>query len=90
MSNELPYTVPLTDDLVDPAASVEDTVARRQLLERMFASMDEREQKILTLLADEATVDEIAEALGLKPGSGYVYELVAAVRAKARGFKGLL
>jgi DNA-binding NarL/FixJ family response regulator len=86
--DNLPQSVPLTEDIADPTVNVEQTVAHRQLLQRILDSFDERGQKILMMIAEGYTTEEIAEELELTPG--YTRELVAAVRAKARGFKGHL
>jgi len=86
--DNLPQSVPLTEDIADPNVDVEATVARRQVLRRMMDSFDARGQKILLMIAEGYTTEEIAEELNLTPG--YTRELVAAVRAKARGFKGEL
>lgn len=89
---QLPYTLPLLEtigeDIPDPGASVEEIVARRQLLERMFAGLDTRQAKILLMVAEGYETAEIAEKLGLE--LEYARELVAAIKARARGFKGEL
>ena len=85
----LPDTVPLTDDIAD-STNVEEQVAHRELLERMFAGLDAREHHILEMIAQEYTTEEILDELGFAPRSSYGRELVAAVRAKARGFRGEL
>lgn len=85
----LPDTVPLTDDIAD-GTNVEEQVAHRELLTRMFAGLDAREREILEMIAQEYTTEEIIAEIGFAPRSSYGRELVAAVRAKARGFRGEL
>lgn len=85
--DSLPTSVPLTDDIAD-STNVEETVARRQLLERMFEGLDKREAKILMMIAEGYTTVEIMVEIG--ETGDYGRELVSAVHAKARGFKGEL
>ena len=88
LRDNIPQVVPLTEDIADPGASVEEIVGHRQLLRRVLDAFDERGQKILLMIGEGYTTEEIAEELELTPS--YTRELVAAVKAKGRGFKGEL
>ena len=86
---ELPgASVELNENIADTAPPVEETVDRRMAIGRMFAGIKGRELKILTMLGEGYTTAEIGKELGLK--ASYARELIAAVRAKARGFMGEL
>lgn len=79
-------TLPLSENIADDSPPVEQTVARREALERLFAQIKGRDGLVLLMLSEGYTAQDIAEELGL--AVSYAYKLIANVRAKARELVG--